>query len=285
MKPSSTLALHINATAIITAYQATAADIKTHFAGLVESERLLNLALGHDDPYGTGAIRIVPSRYQDGADFTRPEQAIKRLRHNVWDRIVELLELRKWLSVAKWDELNRLIDSDEMPEITHDSVGQFVAGLVDQRGDLLKDAVQETSEFLRPAPRASVKTFKCNSEMEVPPKVILTSMVGGFHCIRGGLNYHREQQVLAMERVFAMLDGKGEISKSHYSEIGEALKKGPIGETPHFRFRACANGNLHLWFTRLDLLKRFNQLAGGKRLRPEKRRDVARSDAMEVSDG
>lgn len=279
---SSTLALHVNATAIITQYLATCADIKTHFAGLVESERRLNLALGHDDPYGTHAIRIVPSRYQDGADFTRPEQAIKRLRHNVWDRIVELLELRKWLSVGKWDELNRLIDRDEMPEITHESVGQFVAGLVDQRGDLLKDAVQETFEFLRPAPRASVKTFKCNSEMEVPPKVILTRVVYGF-LSSGGLNYDREQHILAMERVFAMLDGKGEISKSHYSEIGLALRSGPTGETPHFRFRACANGNLHLWFKRLDLLKRFNEIAGGKRLRPEKRHNVARADSMEVA--
>lgn len=280
---TSTLALHVNATAIITAYQATCADIRTHFAGLVEAEKLLNLAMGHDDPYGTSAIRIVPSRYQDGADFTRPEDAIKRLRHNVWDRIVELLELRKWLSVAKWDELNRLIDRDEMPEITDESVGQFVAGLVDQRGDLLKDAVQETFEFLRPAPRVGVKTYKSNSEMEVPARVVLRRMVGGYHRIGLGLDYDREQQVLAMERVFAMLDGKGEVSKSHYSEIGEALKKSPTGETTHFRFRACANGNLHLWFTRTDLLKRFNQIAGGMRLRPEKRRDVARADSMEIA--
>lgn len=276
----STLAIHVNATAIITAYQATCVDIRTNFAALVESEKRLNLALGCDDPYGTHAIRIVPSRYQDGADFTRPENATKRLRHNVWDRIVELLELRKFLSVAKWDELNRLIDRDEMPEITHESVGQFVAGLVDQRGELLSDAVQETFEFLRPAPRVGVRTYKSNSELEVPPKVVLRRMVGGFHAVGRGLDYDREQQVLAMERVFSMLDGKGEISKSHYSEIGVALKAGPVGETTHFRFRACANGNLHLWFKRLDLLATFNRIAGGKRLRPERRRPVADGEAI-----
>lgn len=42
------------------------------------------------------------------------------------------------------------------------------------------------------------------------------------------------------------------------------------GETDLFAFRCCANGNLHLRFRRLDLLARFNQIAGGRRLRPQK---------------
>jgi hypothetical protein len=278
---TSTLALHVNATAIITAYQQTCADIRTHFAGLVESEKRLNLALGCEDHYAMGAIRIVPARHSDGANFDRPEDAICRLRKKVWDTIVERLELRKFLSVAKWSLLQKQIEADELPDITHESVGQFAAGLLDMRQELLQDAVKEVFERLRPRGYGRAAQYKSNSELEVGPRVVLTNMVESNHV--GGLRvcYHTEQELLAMERVFQMLDGRGEISKAHYSEISIAMKGGArMGETPYFAWRAFSNRNLHVRFTRLDLLKRFNEIAGGKRLRPEKRRPVADADAI-----
>ena len=38
-------------------------------------------------------------------------------------------------------------------------------------------------------------------------------------------------------------------------------------ETPYFKGRVFSNGNMHLEFKRRDLLKRLNQIAGGRRLR------------------
>jgi len=43
-----------------------------------------------------------------------------------------------------------------------------------------------------------------------------------------------------------------------------------IGETDYFAFRCFKNGNLHLIFKRPDLVRRLNQIAGGKRLRGER---------------
>ena len=72
---------------------------------------------------------------------------------------------------------------------------------------------------------------------------------------------------------------KGQINKSHYSALHDAIVATPItsgkGETEYFEFRAFRNGNLHLKVRRLDLLERFNALAGGKRLRGEKARGAA----------
>jgi hypothetical protein len=266
---TSTLALHVNATQIITAYQQTCADIRTHFAGLVESEKRLNLAL---------------ARHSDGANFDRPEDAIFRLRKKVWDVIVERLELRKFLSVGKWKLLQKQIDDGDMPDITHESVGQFVAGLVDMRQDMLADAVREVFERLRPRHETSHSArYKSNSLMEIGPRVVIGWMVEGDHV--GGLRirYESEQDLLAMERVFQMLDGRGEISKAHYSEISIAMKGGArSGETRYFAWRAHRNGNLHVRFRDLDLLAKFNAVAGGKTLRPEKRRPVADGEGMEV---
>jgi len=50
--------------------------------------------------------------------------------------------------------------------------------------------------------------------------------------------------------------------------IGQSGREGR-GETPLFRFKAFRNQNVHLEFKRLDLLKRFNQIAGGRRLKPK----------------
>lgn len=280
---TSTLAAHVNATAIITQYQATCADIRKHFAGLVESEKRLNLALGvgyrEHGIVDHGGISISADRNQ-ASRFDEPDRAIKFLRKNVWDAIVERLELRKFLSIGKWNELQKLIDDDEMPEITHESVGQFVAGLVDMRKDLLADAVKEVFNKLRPWR----SEHKSNSQEEIGPKVVMTWMVEANHM--GGLRvrYGSEQELLAMERVFQMLDGKGEISKAHYSEIDIAMRAGARrGETPYFAWRAFGNSNLHVRFRRLDLLGKFNQIAGGKNLRKAKPHSVAAADAMEVA--
>jgi hypothetical protein len=84
------------------------------------------------------------------------------------------------------------------------------------------------------------------------------------------VNYTAEQRLTALENVFTALDGRGQITKSHYSQIHNVVHAEGFdgaGETEYFRFRVFQNGNLHLWFKRPDLLARFNALAGG-RLRP-----------------
>lgn len=87
-----------------------------------------------------------------------------------------------------------------------------------------------------------------------------------------------------MENVFHALDGKGSISKSHRGLLVDAIEalewRGDgRGETELFEFRCFRNGNLHLRFKRLDLLKRFNQRAGGKRLRQKPPDGVVQSGA------
>lgn len=238
MDTETSLTRHFTAGAIIVAYKETCATIRRTFAELVEAERNLNVAL-QAGKWSTGGIKIASDRNFQ-SNFEDPDATIKRLRRGVWDQLVTKLELQKFLSVGKWRELQKLIEDDEMPEIDEESVGSLVQGLIDQRGDLLRDAVRETFEFLRPRGWTQAADYKSNSQDEVPRKVVLTWMVEPSFSGRQ-LRYDRRQQVLAMERVFQMLDGKGEISREHFSELEVAIKAATEGETTWFRYRACKN--------------------------------------------
>src|SRR5690606_10949382 len=113
-------------------------------------------------------------------------------------------------------------------------------------------------------------------ELEVPPKVILTGVMDSR--VWSMLSTWHGPRLAAVERVFKSLDGKGQTTAGYYSDLEVAIreaasaharKPGPFGcETDYFRVRVFGNGNAHIWFKRLDLLAKLNQIAGGKRLRP-----------------
>ena len=74
-----------------------------------------------------------------------------------------------------------------------------------QASQFAMDAAKEVYEYLRPV-RSDYKT---NDRFRVGRKVILCWAVergynGGFR-----VNYHREQNLVAIDRVFHLLDGKG----------------------------------------------------------------------------
>jgi hypothetical protein len=137
---------------------------------------------------------------------------------------------------------------------------------------MLTEAVEEVFSFLRP--RRS--EYKRNSEFEVPPKIILSHIVDTGWMGRFRVSYYRSQHLTALENVFSALDGRGSVSKSYYSALQQEIEKATRTErrfqTEYFEGTVHKNGNMHLTFRRLDLLKRLNEIAGGKRLRGERER-------------
>ena len=141
----------------------------------------------------------------------------------------------------------------------------FAQGFAGNLDQLLKEAVTEVHEMLRP----HNSKYKTNSEYEIPPKVILAYRVGpGYGTTLYRVVYNYSQDFIALENVFNALAGQGQISKTHQSQLQMAIEASQDGrgETDLFEFRACKNQNLHLTFKRLDLLARLNQIAGGNRL-------------------
>lgn len=260
--PRTKLARRLTVTEVVRVYEEASATIRGAFAQVAAAEAVLNETFCMDS---YKSIDASGHRF----NFNAPEDALVRMRHDVWRAIVERLEVRRMMSIARAAELDRQLDRLELPEITERSVSELVLGFQANLDVMLAEAVEEVFAWLRP--RRS--QYKTNSELEVPERVVLTGAVDRWDKITTSwrVYYRREQEFTALENVFTALDGRGQITKTHYSAISTAIKApgfDGVGETPYFAFRTWKNGNMHLRFKRLDLLARFNAIAGGRRLRP-----------------
>jgi hypothetical protein len=262
---STDLTQHSTIRTLVDAYQECAAAIRRAFGIIVTAEERVNqvFTLGGDHP-----MRIDASRYGYHDSFDDPEYAIDRIKRQAWGVIVERLELRRMLSIKRWDELQKQLKDGELPDITEESIANFVEGYMTSFESLIREAVVEVFDWLRPRR----EHYKTNNREIVGPKVVLEYMVSTRWSGKGfEVNYSKEQRLNALENVFSALDGKGSISKSYRSALENAIRESPDGraETDYFRVRCFHNHNMHLEFKRRDLLARFNSIAGGKNLTTE----------------
>ena len=283
---SSDLAMRTNVLGLVAAFERAEREVRVHFAALVQAEQDLNAAfsIGKD----ACQIRIDASGHHYDS-FDRPEDAIARMRRKAWRQIVERLELRRIMSIQRWNELDGKLDREDMGPITVERVTRFAHDYLVQARDMLQEAVREVFEWLRPHANTAVGKLKTNTEMEIGERVILGNVVRRWFGT-WQVNDYARQRLVALENVFNGLAGNGEICKGYYSLLQTEIEKRETGatgegETALFAFRACKNGNLHLRFKRLDLLAQFNARAAGKVFRPVEteedrlRREVAAAKA------
>ena len=260
------LATHLRPAELVAVYEQASADIRAGFALVDQAMGRINAAFTLDKPTGIGI-----QRSGEYVCWERPEAHLKEVRRSIWHTMVERLEIRRFMSVAAWKELSEQIDKGEVPELTVEAIGAMVRQFSERAPAMLEQAVAEVFDFLRP-PHSD---YKRNSEFEVPRRVALTWVIDTWYTkafASEGLRprYQCEQQLTALENVFSSLDGKGATTKGHVSQLSEAIRKtkrGELGQTEYFAFRGYNNGALHLEFRRLDLLQKFNAIAGGSRLR------------------
>lgn len=264
---------------IVRVYVEAVENITTAFRLLSDTQENLNdtFALGESHR----SIRI--ASYFDRTEYGNPKDAFRRVRRGVWEAIVERLELRRMMSIGRWAKLQKDIEDDLLPDITEENVARVLSEFQGALPDMLREAVEEVFEWLRP----HRSKYKRNSEFEVPNSIVISYVVERWDRLGTSWRVHWQvdQKLIALENVFSALDGKGQISKTHYSEISNVIRApgyAGIGETPYFGFRTWKNGNMHLRFKRADLLARFNSIAGGKRLKPSKEQaDAPESDSAD----
>lgn len=247
---------------IVSVYEREEAKVRQAFALLASAEDSLNATFS----LGEHRSISIHDSYNRTLNFADVDSCLESLRRNVWSTLVDRLELRRMMSIRAWEELDEKIRRGEVPEINHATVSAMVHQFESQLPQMLEEAVVEVFNFLRP--RQS--EFKTNSEFEIGRKVIMTWAVSrkwsgaGFE-----VDYRYQPELTALENVFTALDGKGSITKTHYSALSNAIKASTDGrgETEYFRFKCFKKHTLHIEFLRPDLVKRLNQIAGGMRLR------------------
>jgi hypothetical protein len=248
---------------LVQAFQSAEATVRSSFAAIVEAERELNLA------FCAGNMREISVEACDhgSSNFKDADRCIERMQRHAWEIIVQRLEMRRSMSIARWHELEAQLRTGDLPPITEPNVTAFAERYMDSLPVMLREAVTEVFEWLRP-PGSEYAT---NSEYEVGERVILPSTVEQWRWLgkKYHVKHHSQQRLVALENVLNSLAGNGQIAKHYQSALQTAIEASDdgTGETELFTFRACKNGNLHLRFKDTSLLARFNQIAGGHRLR------------------
>ena len=200
-------------------------------------------------------------------EFEDPEHQILGLRRQMWRAIVERLEVRRMLSIQRSKALDDWLAKVE-DEISVDNVMGFFQVYVRDLPDMLTEAVSEVYEWLRPHNSRHVT----NTEYELGERVIRENCLDLFwirHLGAPHVSEYSTPRFRALENVFSALDGKGSISKTYNGELCDAISKAKDGrgQTEYFEFRWFKNGNVHLKMRRMDLVEKFNRIAGGRRLK------------------
>lgn len=250
---------------LVAVFVAAVADVRAAFASIHAAEARVNavFTLGED----RRGIRVDAGRGHYHSDFSSADDAVARMSRQAWGCIVSRLELQRMMSIRRYEELQNDLEKAVLPEITEDNVIAFVQGYCASIPEMIAEAVDEVFNWLRP----ERSKYKTNTELEIGRRVILGWIIEtGYGASKYRVNYRRTQHLMALENVFHALDGKGMVSKTGRSELQMAIESSPTGKgnTDLFVFTAHKNGNMHLEFLRPDLLKKFNMMAGGMRLRP-----------------
>lgn len=207
--------------------------------------------------------KAVESAYQSGITGERgyrvldfSEQTLRNLKVSTWQAIVNVSGLFKVLSVKRVLSLERALNDPVIPEPDEQAVIELLAG--GDHKELFAEVVKETFDWLRPGKSCHnpYKTNVRNARLFVGKKVILQGADRTYN------RYTTRLHLVCLDRLFHTLDNKPfPYWDSYNSPLADGIGREMVGETEYFKWQRFANGNIHLTFKRLDLLKKFNALA------------------------
>jgi len=257
---------YVKVEAMVAAYNDALNEIGRAYDLLASAQQRLTVAF--EARYG---FDVNPDKYLYGDDRVgadRTKKVTEQLHKTAVAAIVEKLKIRPMLSEKRLKQLDEQLEKgNDLPEISEQGIEGFVEGIAGNLGTYFAEAVDEVFEWLRP--RQS--EYKTNTEFEVGERVVLCAMVERDYSKPFRANSYRQQRLTALDNVFCYLDGKGKPENGTYHgplcDAIEAVDASGYGQTDYFEFRCYRNGNLHLKFRRMDLVKQMNAMAGGNRLR------------------
>lgn len=195
----------------------------------------------------------------------RAEEADAHVARNAWRYIIAQTGITHYMTERRKEELQAQLKRGDFPALTVANVLSTMEGLAGDLGTLLAESVVEVFNWLRPQSTYGVGALKTNKKWKVGYKVITGYIVdlnyGGGYRVRYGM----ETRLRALGNVFALLDGAGVPQYPHdlVTQLNEAMKgvtSGTRVSVPYMQAAPYKNGNLHLTFTRTDLVDALNTL-------------------------
>lgn len=200
------------------------------------------------------------------SQFGNPVDACLYVERVFWQRFVEDTGVKSMMSIKKREELDRQLYPDRcrsfhdqsaaLPPFEESQVYAFFDAICGNMGNMIKEAIREVFEWLRPDNR----NYKTNDDFMIGRKVILSYMAEHYT----GVSYHRRAHVDALGNVLFMLDGRG--VRKHPDTLSNAMslawKDGDTFEDEYLIAKKFANQNAHITFKRPDLIAQINASSG-----------------------
>jgi hypothetical protein len=198
------------------------------------------------------------------------EKSAKRITKNSWRYILDQTGLNQYMTEKRKTELYKQIEDGTLPPLTVENIQGTLMGLAGKVNGLLEESIREVFEWLRPHQSDwGVGKLKTNKRFTVGERAIVgwaveNSFSGGYR-----FQYRNENQFLSLGNVFSLLDGKGVLKNPHdlvtRCKVAMAANENKY-EDDYFQLKFYENGNTHIKFKRLDLLKELNRIGGGEGL-------------------
>jgi hypothetical protein len=244
--------------------QATA-EVRSAFRLLADAKARLYASLGayHDS--------VIPPACNDFDLERQSDTAIKIIERNAWRYVLDQIQVWTILSEKAAKNLRDDLEKGKLPTPTPENVTATLETFMAQAGDLFEQALLEVFDWLRPG---RWDTHKTNQMYQVGPKVIINDAVQTYY-----VSSYYDQRLRALDNVFHHLDGKRppQYPGTLVTTINDAVRNRGIREceTESFACKWFGNGNLHVTFKRLDLLKELNRRGGDHAHLPGHERSAA----------
>ena len=202
---------------------------------------------------------IRPIKVLDEADYMAKVEFITSV--NLWAKLIEHTELESILNRRQKNELRQALITDP-PEPTVENI----FATLQARFAGLNHTIQEG---IADAFTALDRRFRSNDTFKFKHRIVLENALSEWGGWNHGWRY--DDTLMDVERIFQFMEGMPPLPRGlSIVAAVEAETRGSYStglpqtfiETEYFRVRTWKNGNLHLYFTRKDLLAKVNKALG-----------------------
>lgn len=171
-----------------------------------------------------------------------------------WTTLLNESGIRSIMCASKREEVDKQIQGEKVPPLTHDVLVATFTELHASRLDMFEQGVVECFKRLS-------WEYKTNQPQKIGKRIVITYLTS-----YGSANPRQTDELDDLLRVFHVCDGKPEVDHrgSCYRLVSTAMQTTPtwpkMAENDYFSIRLFKNQSGHVTFTRPDLVTRLNRI-------------------------
>lgn len=229
------------------------------------SNSLITLSVyGHDD------------KNCDRCNFSRQNVFIQQLRYKYWSLLFNSKEMSKLFTERVREEFFRKLNEFKLYDFTLSNIKQIQLELSQNMNNNVEDAILKQFDNLTYQHSMDKNTnihyyngWKTNSAFAVNSKIIL-SCYGVYDNRWGGSwsLYKARDKVEEIEKIFNYLDSgmtEGDDINAIFYKLNNREYQGERIICKYFEMEVKKKGTIHIWFSNLELLKKFNIFGANKK--------------------